>query len=320
MNQEELQQKIAEYYVKLPKKAQGVFASQKWLETLKKISERNTLNQEQIQTLGTETTLVLLSIISRDEYEKILTEELQLPKEKLENILEEINSLVLNPIINELSERYDKNIGILDEETLDQKIEKNNLIEENTDSRFTNLPENIKKIIEDSKYSQKIYILGKEKGLTIAQITNLDEMVTDTVLGKISPEVFKIRAMSIAGLDQNKLAILVSEINEKILKGIRQQILGLENKEKSELPSFVLRENKKEEIPVSPIAPLKEVVEIEAPKTANSITLTKLNETFKSGGAVTEYSLNNVSKQGSENNKNYSHNLQKVDPYRMPIE
>ena len=78
MNQEELQKKIREYYAKLTPKAQEVFASLSWLETLKKIAGRHNLNEDQIQILGTETTLVLLGIISRDEYEKILNEELKL--------------------------------------------------------------------------------------------------------------------------------------------------------------------------------------------------------------------------------------------------
>ena len=37
MNPQELQQKIAEYYAKLPPEAQEIFSSLKWMEVLKTI-------------------------------------------------------------------------------------------------------------------------------------------------------------------------------------------------------------------------------------------------------------------------------------------
>ncbi len=63
MDKEELQKKIAEYYLKLPKEAQEVFSSMKWLETLKNICEKYSLDENQIKTLGIETSLILLGIV-----------------------------------------------------------------------------------------------------------------------------------------------------------------------------------------------------------------------------------------------------------------
>jgi len=351
MNQEELQQKIAEYYSKLPKRSQEVFSSMKWLETLRNISERNSLNNEQIQTLGIETTLVLLSIISRDEYENILNEELRLPKDKFENILEEINSFVINPIITELSDTFSKNNNIIieekKEESLANKVEKENLVAEKLDPRFVNLPNKIKQIINESNYGAKIFVLSKENGLNLTQTTNLEEIVTDTIIGKTPPEMFELRAMSMSGLDKDKLKTLVNEINEKILKEIRRKVFELEKKEDDDQT----KEDDKIEIikakdatPSIPVLPKKEenvdnLIEIEAPKEivsprqeilpvkkeevkpSTSISFQKLNGSFKNDGAVTEYSLNNNSKTNSGSEEaNKTSNIQKVEPYRMPIE
>ncbi|MDQ3075748.1 MAG: hypothetical protein M3Q34_01320 [bacterium] len=379
MTQEELQKKIAEFYVKLSPKTQSVFGSQTWLETLRKINTRHSLTEEQIQALGTETTLVLLGITNRDEYEKVLNEELKLPKEKFENILEEINTFVLNPIITELSENYNKNLNNIKdkpvketpkeevkekaEETLEKKVESQNLVTQKPDPRFVNLPANVKSIVNASNYSAKIYVLGRDNGLTLAQITNLEEIVTDTILGTTSQEMFEVRAMSISGLDKDKLKFLINEINDKVLKLIRTQVLSLENNEKKDRPDIssdregvvpsVLptQANPVEEKVATPTitpvnnpvsAQVEEVVQkpqqvpvtknipqgvplanATSPVTnsVNSITLKKLGGSVRSAGTVTEYSLNNISKQEDGNMKGGSAtDSQKVDPYRMPIE
>src|SRR3989344_8522569 len=98
MDPQELQEKIALYYSKLPPEAQAIFSKMEWLETLRTISVRHSLSDAQIQTLGTETTLILLGIIHFNEYEANLEKELGLPKESVVKILGEINEAVLKPI------------------------------------------------------------------------------------------------------------------------------------------------------------------------------------------------------------------------------
>ncbi len=110
MDQKELQQKIAEYYDKLPSDVQAIFSSMKWLETLETISTKYNLNEKQKETLATETTLLLLSILSPMEYADNLIKELEIADENIvKNILEEIDSSILKDIAPKLYETYNKN-------------------------------------------------------------------------------------------------------------------------------------------------------------------------------------------------------------------
>lgn len=109
MNQQQLQQKIIEYYEKLPQEAQEVFSSMAWLEKLEEISKKYNLSAEQIQTLGTETMLVLLGIIHLEEYENLLKTEIKIPEDSIEAIFTEINESVLKNIIPKITEVFYKN-------------------------------------------------------------------------------------------------------------------------------------------------------------------------------------------------------------------
>src|SRR3989344_953416 len=102
MNKEELQQNIALFYSKLPPNAQALFSSMQWLETLKTISQKYGLNEKQIETLGTETTLVLLGIIHLVEYEEALTNELGLPRNSTDKMVQEIQESIIKEIRPEL--------------------------------------------------------------------------------------------------------------------------------------------------------------------------------------------------------------------------
>src|SRR3989344_8884181 len=102
MDQKELQEKIALYYSKLPPKAQEVFSGMAWLETLKAISQKYGLTEKQIETLGTETTLVLLGIIHLVEYEEALTNELGLPRNSTDKMVQEIQESIIKEIRPEL--------------------------------------------------------------------------------------------------------------------------------------------------------------------------------------------------------------------------
>jgi hypothetical protein len=121
MDQTQLQQKIVEYYTKLPSDLQSVFSSMSWLENLNKLVEKYDLNNKQSETLNVETTLVLLCIISIDEYVDILEKELELTEEITNKVLGEIDALIIKSIDKELVDTFNKNI----ESMVEEKIENN---------------------------------------------------------------------------------------------------------------------------------------------------------------------------------------------------
>lgn len=124
MDQEQLQQKIAEYYAKLPKGAQTVFSSMKWLESLESLSTKYNLNESQKSTLGTETMLVLLGIIHLVEYENVLEKELEMPKVQFDKMLIEIDESILRTIRTQLSEAFKKNNEVVEEKVQKEEEEK----------------------------------------------------------------------------------------------------------------------------------------------------------------------------------------------------
>ena len=116
MDQKQLQEKIAEYYVKLPEDLKVFFAGMSWLTNIQEVSLKYTLNPEQIEVLTTETTLLLLCIVSTEDYIKTIESELKLPKETFDKVLDEIGEGILKDTYQKLDEGFLNNLEILDKE------------------------------------------------------------------------------------------------------------------------------------------------------------------------------------------------------------
>ena len=116
MNQTQLQEKIAFYYSKLPSDVQTVFSSMKWMDILGDISKKYTLTNDQIEVLGTETTLVMLGIIDAAEYEATIKRDIQVTPVIMEKMLGDIDTLILGAVRSRLEDTYAANIEELVEE------------------------------------------------------------------------------------------------------------------------------------------------------------------------------------------------------------
>lgn len=319
MDKQELQQKIAEYFEKLSPEAQKVFSEMKWLEILKEISLKFNLTDEQIETLGTETMLVLLGIIHLDEYKNILKEEMKL--ERTEQIFSEINDKILKNINKELEDTFYKN----------------NYTENEIDERFNLLSEKTKDAIKKSNYQNKVYEIGKRFGLTIYEIGLLGEATINVILGKTPPEKFG-ESLEFLKTDKEKINKIVNDINEEILKKIREELIKgtIENREDltkiesreemlknienpKSITNYELRTTnyKKETKPETE----EEAIKIdltkqkELPEGPHPILMQKLSNAFKMESKETEHSLENITKSGDTTTY-----AKGADPYReMPV-
>lgn len=216
MEKEELQQKIALYYSKLPPNAQALFSSMNWLETLKTISQKYGLNEEQIETLGTETTLVLLGIIHPVEYEEALSNELKLQRDTTEKILIEIEQSIIKTVRPQLILAFNNNQNSETEEIkIDQKLDK----------RFEKLPQDIENIVEKSNYQTTLYAVAKEHNLTVIQMEALEKAVANLITGTIPPDEFENYLQKNLDLPREVVGEIVNEINEKIFKKIREELV-----------------------------------------------------------------------------------------------
>lgn len=116
MDQTQLQQNIVKYYGKLPNDLQQSFSSMTWMEDLKNISIKYSLNEEQTETLATETTLVLLSIIHLEDYVLTLKKDLKLDEEKFNKILDDLDVTILKDIKDDLVNTFELNVEFLNDE------------------------------------------------------------------------------------------------------------------------------------------------------------------------------------------------------------
>src|SRR5258708_34445498 len=181
MDKEELQKNIALYYSKLSPEAQKVFSDMMWLEKVKELSLRYSLDSAQTEKLSTEKMLVLLGLIHPEEYEDILRKELKLERTINKDLVIDLHNSILRPIRAQITETFQKNN---EEETEDVDIE------QKLDERFNKLSQEVKDAITKTGYHATIYEIAEDNNLTVAQIGALEETTTNTVLGNIPREKF----------------------------------------------------------------------------------------------------------------------------------
>ncbi|MFA6251250.1 MAG: hypothetical protein WC603_01325 [Candidatus Paceibacterota bacterium] len=314
MDQLQLQQKIAEYFEKLPKEVQGIFSSMTWMETLKNISTKYNLNEKQVEIIGTETTLVLLGIIHLEEYVNILHKELSLNEEVFNTMIDEIDNNIFKTIKNQLVDTYEANVSSLDKE---------NDNEEKLDERFIGLPEEVREAIIKSNWKKKLYEIASKYKLNIEQMGILEDMTVKVMTNAIHPDKYEGELTSKITISKEDISNLIKDVNENILRKIRN-IMEIktetkipEVKDEVPLPPYAISSKqevarKKEEGDSIPVTP-----KIEAPvdnsKNIMSIVEEKLKSATMSDHTISDYSAPKVNNTPS-NNPNPS--IKSSDPYR----
>ncbi len=206
MNQEELKQKIAEYYAKLPQEAQEVFSSMVWMEKLKEIESKYNLNNKQTEILATETTLVMLGITHLEEYVDILRKELGIDAMVLDKVLDEVDGGILGKIKGSLVGAFESNIS--------------SIVGEDTSSE--NLTEEEQVAIENSDWKQVISRINQNYKLNILQGKILEDTTLRVINNSIHIDKYKdelINKISISPEEANSIA---EEVKEKIFNKIKK--------------------------------------------------------------------------------------------------
>lgn len=232
MKQEELQKKIAEYYSKLTPDVQKLFASMSWMENIKSVVEKYSLNEKQAEDMYTETVLVLLGIVHPDEYEKFIISSLDISKENADKIILQINQEIFKDIRTKLIEAYTINT---------RDLEANNKII--IDPKFSSLPQNVQEGIAQSGYQAKLYAIGTKYKLTVDKMGLLEDVTVDLINGKVSPSSYEEKLKSLTSLDKEKVSEMANDVNEDILKNIRK---FMQESGKSDSPT------EEDEVPIPP--------------------------------------------------------------------
>ena len=294
MDQIQLQQNIAKYYAKLPVELQQFFSSMKWMEDLKNISTKYSLKEEQIKTLGTETTLVLLGIIHIEDYQENLEKELGLDKEITEKIIIEIDEKIIKNIKEKLIESFEANAKDLLEEKYggDKKL----------DERFASLPQEVQIAINESDYQTTLYSIASKYKLSIEDMGMLEEITTKVMLNIVHPDQYENELISKLKISKEDISNLVKDVNEQILKTIRE-ILKKKWDEGGTIKNEELGINNgvDNEVPKPPYAKITKNEELgtrnELPKTIEKPNPIKPIEEIKITQNTPQYSVNEIIKK-----------------------
>lgn len=304
MNQEQLQQKIAEYYSKLPNNLQMFFADMNWINTLQEINTKYNLSSEQIESLSTETTLVLLGIIHMEEYVKTLEKDINIPKEQFDQLLSELNEKIFKDIGYELEETFIKNANTLAEEKYGGV--------KTLDERFSSLPKEVQDAISGSNYQSELYKIAEGHKLNVEQMGLLEEITTKVMLNTIHPDQYEVELKNKINLPSETVGEIVNEVNENVLKTIRELLKqnwengkvakneefevkneGKENTMKDEIPLPPYKTIKNEEIK-NPIPEIVNLNNIQTNQVVNNNVSNPLEEKIlkpvSSGQTVSDYS------------------------------
>lgn len=118
MQTQDLQNKIKEFYLKLPENLQREFSSMAWMQKLEEISKKYNLKPEQQETLGIETSLALLGMIHTEELRQNLSKGLDLEENVLNKIMEEVYVEVVKDFEEDLEKTFIKNAISLEEQDI----------------------------------------------------------------------------------------------------------------------------------------------------------------------------------------------------------
>lgn len=96
---------LKEQYKNLPDELRACVESSAWRDSLKSISFKFNLSEQDSETLSIETTLVLFGLLSYRDFEKSLSEEtFSMPKEVIKSVADEVYSAIFKSIQTYLDE------------------------------------------------------------------------------------------------------------------------------------------------------------------------------------------------------------------------
>ena len=211
---------------------------------------------------------------------------------------------------------------------------------EEIQKKFDSLSEDMKWVIMGANVDEKITEMGKKFNLTVPQIGQLSLETNMVMLGFTHPDKFEESLKASMGLPADKVHEIVNEINERIFKEIREDLMALYSREdKTEKIPTTLKENaldKSEEFEIreeilrtiespepvkNPVAqnnnnPASINIKTDQPRKTEeemrSMLAKKLSGSFQMPKATSIYSSNNMARGGVEPSKK--------DPYREAVE
>jgi len=108
---ETLQKAIEEELLMLPKETQAVLRDFPWFEILEDIGVKSALLEEEITGLQTETALLLVGVMSPEEYKQKLINEVGLTENEANKIQKEVLEKILEPIAEQITSKIKQGVN-----------------------------------------------------------------------------------------------------------------------------------------------------------------------------------------------------------------
>ncbi len=207
-------------------------SSLNWKAVILALREKMGYSQDQIETLETETELLLCGLINPANYPIELQNRMGVDERNVEMLISVINSDILEKIKDQLIKNLNKKQP---EMNIPQKTK--------GDEILSDMPEEFKQAITQSNWKEKLYNIGQKYKLTIEQLGYLEQITTKVIFGEIHTNQYEGELKSKIPISNHLITDLVQDINEDILKSIREIIKknyetneALENAKDDDLP------------------------------------------------------------------------------------
>jgi len=243
---------------------------------INEIGNNYNLNTEATSILSLYTTLSIIGLIKKEEFSQII-------KNEFLNISEKATQITLD---------VDKDIFEEIKKIIQKKKERRDIIEQNQkeviDHRFDQIPENTQSAIEKSNWRETLYDIAKKYKLNIEQMGVLEDATVGVISNTIHPDSYEKELSSKILIPKEDLIGLVNDVNDKLLKKIREIMKNQESTKKEvenddiPLPPYKkititnnLEANKEDEDIEVPIPPKENTLEIqrEMPTVAKNLEI-----------------------------------------------
>lgn len=282
---EKLEQTIKEELSQLTPDAQKAIASLDWLKIAEDIGKQFDLEEEEVEDLQLETLLVLIGAVDLEFFAINIENHVDTTVEKSKNIASEITKKIFKPILEKIPANTKSTRG---ESAVNLNESPRVSIVQKLDTRFDKLPENIQGVVEKSDYQTILYGIAQAHKLSITQMGTLDAVTTDLMVGTIHPDEFKGALLKSLKLSEEETTSLVNEINEKVFKKIRSQMMDISNPKPKSPETAQPSKGDLETLKSHGIEIVSDKLEIEAP---HPILQQKLSVPVQATSIKTDYTM-----------------------------
>lgn len=193
--------------------------------------------------------------------------------------------------------------------------------------RLAELPESVRRAIKNINYTTQVQSLMQKHNLRLDQAGIVDREIMLVLLGLEHPDKLFSNLMQEGGLSKDVATAIAEDLNEKIFKAIRHELVETYEKEKAVEETVDKTPTAASEktvpmpnvstpaptiVPQTPVQPTAPINTLPQP---NAIAKTKLEQSFHIPTQTATVSLNQTSATPAQPIRR-----REIDPYREPIQ